>query len=124
MTNLNTHIRNYAQVGVLTLSLVSFGILAGCVSAKMTPNAAVSAVSSTDAFAAEVASMTAGTTAIMDSPFGAGSQVRAGDFYTSGLGQTCRRASVSVGGESYRVVICRDGESWYTVAPIFEGQAR
>lgn len=99
-------------------------MLAGCVPAKVTPESVAPVVPVADAFAAEVAAMTNGTTAVMASPFGEGSQVRAGEFYTSGLGQLCRHATVTVKGEAHRVVICKDGELWHTAAPIFEGQPR
>ena len=105
-------------------ALAVTALLAGCVPAKVTPESAAPAVPVTDAFAAEVAVMTTGTSAVMTSPFGTDSQVRAGEFYTSGLGQTCRQVSVNAGGESHRAVICKDGDTWYTVAPIFEGQSR
>ena len=99
-------------------------MLAGCVPAKVTPESAAPVVSVADAFAAEVAAMTTGTSAVMASPFGTESQVRVGEFYTSGLAQTCRQVSVSAGGDSHRVVICKDGDTWYTAAPIFEESSR
>ena len=99
-------------------------MVAGCVPTKVTPRSVPSVAPAADAFATEVAAMTSGTAAVMASPFGDGSQVRAGEFYTSGLGQICRHATVTAGNEAHRVVICKDGDQWYTAAPIFEGQPR
>ena len=118
-----TKMDNSKKKHILAVLAVT-AMLAGCVPAKVTSESAAPAVPVTDAFAAEVAAMTAGTSVMMNSPFGAGSQVCAGDFYTSGLGQTCRQVSVNAGGESHRAVICKDGDTWYTAAPIFEGQSR
>ncbi|MBR3880220.1 MAG: hypothetical protein IKJ34_01290 [Mailhella sp.] len=119
----NRKTKAHALVVILAVLAFTAAMIAGCVPAKVNPEAAP-VVTVQDAFAAEVAAMTCWTTAVMVSPLGAASQVRAGDFYTSGLGQTCRHATVTVNGESHRVVICKDGEQWYTAAPIFEGQPR
>jgi len=124
MTLLDKVIKKYAQFAALSFCLVAAGTLMGCVPAKVAPESAAPAIPVADAFAAEVAAMTTGTAAVVASPFGADSQVRAGEFYTSGLGQTCRHATVTVGNESHRMVICKDGDNWYTAAPIFEGMPR
>ena len=123
MTILNKKTKTHALAVRLVVFAFAAAMIAGCVPVKVSHEAAPIAPAA-DTFAAEVAAMTSGTTAVIASPFGDGAQVRTGEFYTSGLGQTCRHATVTVNGESHRVVICKDGEQWYTAAPIFEGQPR
>jgi len=124
MTKLNKKTKAHALAVRLAVFAFSSAIIAGCVPSKVKHESAAPIAPVADAFAAEVAAMTTGTAAVVASPFGADSQVRAGEFYTSGLGQTCRHATVTVGNESHRMVICKDGDNWYTAAPIFEGMPR
>ena len=124
MAILNKKTNTHALAVRLTVFAFAATMIAGCVPAKVSPEGAAPDVPVVDAFAAEIAAMVSGTTAVMASPLGAASQVSAGEFYTSGLGQTCRHATVTSGNEAHRVVICKDGNQWYTAAPIFEGQPR
>ena len=124
MTTLNKKTKTHALAVRLVVFAFAAAMMTGCVPAKVTPEIVAPVAPAADAFAAEVAAMTSGTTAVMASPFGDGTQVQADEFYTSGLGQTCRHATVTVNGEAHRVVICKDGDQWYTAAPIFEGQPR
>lgn len=107
----------------LVLSCV---VLSGCVQKQPSvPSAsAEAAVPAGDAFAVALSRMQVGEQALMSTPFGADSLVMLESSYTSGLGQTCRRAAVRSGGITHRVAVCRDGEAWVTVSPIFENILR
>ena len=124
MIALNRKTKRYALAVKLAVFASAAAMIAGCVPAKVNPEDTAPLAPMADPFAAEVAAMTSRTATVMASPFGAEAQVRVGDFYTSGLGQTCRHATVTVNGESHRVVVCKDGTQWYTAVPIFEVQPR
>ncbi|MBQ3172369.1 MAG: hypothetical protein IJB53_10750 [Mailhella sp.] len=77
-----------------------------------------------DAFAAEVAAIAEGTAMILSSPVGENSQVSAGGFYTSALGERCRPVNVISSGTMHRFAVCHGKDGWYTVDSVFEAMLR
>ncbi len=108
--------------------MVSVGIAAmaaGCVPPRQAgQDASEAAAPAEDPFAAAVARMAPGTTAVMGSPYGRDSVVRAGEFYTSGLGMPCRRVMVGAQGVEHRLAVCQDRGAWQTFGAIFENSLR
>ena len=77
-----------------------------------------------DPFAAKVPYLNIGGTSVMATPYGNPSEVTAGDFYLSALGQQCRQVEVRASGLSHRIAVCNGENGWYTVDPIFESLPR
>ncbi len=106
-------------------AVIAAALASGCVPPRQTgQDAAGSGTPADDPFAAAVAHMAPGTSAVMGSPYGRDSVVRAGEFYTSGLGMPCRRATVLAQGVEHRLAICQDRGSWQTFGAIFENGQR
>ncbi|MBO6002182.1 MAG: hypothetical protein J6P53_01655 [Mailhella sp.] len=106
-------------------AVLAAALASGCVPPRQAgQDAAGGAAPAEDPFAAAVAHMAAGTSAVMGSPYDRDSVVRAGEFYTSGLGMPCRRVTVLAQGVEHRLAICRDNGSWQTFGAIFENSQR
>ena len=73
-----------------------------------------------DPFAVAVSRMMPGEQAVMATPFGGDGLVQMEGSYTSGLGQSCRRAQVTMSGAAHRIAVCRDESGWFTAGSIFE----
>ena len=106
----------------LAASFLVCALASGCVQKQSSvPSApAEAAAPSGDAFALALSRMQVGEEALMPTPFGMDSRVMLESSYTSGLGQTCRRAAVRAGGITHRIAVCRDASGWTTAEPIFE----
>ena len=105
--------------------VIAAALASGCVPPRQSGQDAVDATApAEDPFAAAVAHMTSGASAVMGSPYGRDSVVRAGEFYTSGLGMPCRRATVLAQGVEHRLAVCQDRGSWQTFGAIFESSQR
>lgn len=77
-----------------------------------------------DAFAAEVAAIAEGAAVFLSSPVGENSQVSAGSFYTSALGERCRPVNVISAGAMHRFAVCHGKDGWYTVDSVFEAMSK
>ena len=106
-------------------AVLAAALASGCVPPRQSgQDAAGISAPAEDPFAAAVAHMASGASAVMGSPYGRDSVVRAGEFYTSGLGMPCRRATVLAQGVEHRLAVCRDNGSWQTFGAIFENGLR
>ena len=106
-------------------AVIAAALASGCVPPRQSgQDADGTAAPAEDPFAAAVAHMAPGASAVMGSPYGRDSVVRAGEFYTSGLGMPCRRATVLAQGVEHRLAICQDRGSWQTFGDIFESSQR
>lgn len=102
-----------------------FLVLGGCAPKQAsTPAGEATPEVSGDPFAAAVSRMMPGEQAVMPTPFGGDGLVQMEGSYTSGLGQSCRRAQVTVSGAAHRIAVCRDASGWFTAGSIFENLPR
>ena len=118
-------IHNRAHLITLCLLALAGLMLSACAPVNVnTSPAASEAVPVKDAFAAEAAALTEGTTVFLPSPAGENSQVSAGSFYTSALGERCRPVTVISAGAMHRFAVCHGKDGWYTVDSVFEAMSK
>ena len=99
-------------------------VLTACAPLDVSTGSAPTASPVNDAFAAEVAGIAEGTAVFLPSPIGENSQVSAGTFYTSALGEHCRSVNVISAGAIHRFAVCHGKDGWYTVDSVFEAMSK
>ena len=100
-------------------------VVGGCApQPASTPGEEATPPVSGDPFAAAVSRLMPGEQVVMATPFGGEGVVQLEGSYTSGLGQSCRRAQATVSGVSHRVAVCLDENGWFTAGSIFENLPR
>ena len=104
--------------------LIVAGLLAACAPMPAPVEVETAVAPAHDEFAAKVPYLNINGTSVMASPYGTPSEVTAGDFYTSALGQQCRPVKIRASGVVHRLAVCNGENGWYTVAPIFEALPR
>lgn len=114
----------HAVRGASLLLCSLFLLVSGCVQRQETAFLEETAPPAGDAFALAISRMYPGEQAAISGPYGPDSLVIMEHTYTSGLGQSCRRAQVMVSGVPHRIAVCRDESGWFTAGPIFENLPR
>ena len=122
---LRNKFHKHARSAGLCIFVLAGLMLTACAPVKVnTGPAAPDTVTVKDTFAAEAAAIAEGTTVFLPSPAGENSQVSAGSFYTSALGERCRPVKVISAGAKHRFAVCHGKDGWYTVDSVFEAMSK
>ena len=102
-----------------TCAIVSLALLAACADTTPPPERP----DYTPVVACLVSAEDGAMTDVEDQTFGGQVSVRAGEHFTSAAGEECRRGSVlSAGHEAEVVVICKEADGYWRMAPRIWGQ--